>query len=198
MGDEETTKVKNPETTMTASPVNGVEWEVVGSKAKKKGKEAIMRFVEEGEWVSFYVTNLPNRCRREWLADAVKDVSQGLGVLADTFISSKPNKARNIFGFIKFSDVKNKWDLERRLKGVTVGVMKAKVNLQKFDRQGKPVESEVQNSVQSVKAEDSRSVGLAEGSRSEDGWTGRAAQGGAGRGAGGDWSADGSSVVRMS
>ncbi|KAK9048616.1 hypothetical protein SSX86_032419, partial [Deinandra increscens subsp. villosa] len=71
----------------------------------------------------------------EWLAEAVA----GYGSLVDSYIAKKTNKAGNIFGFVKFKDVKDKRAFERKLKGVTVGVMKARVNLQKFNREGKPV-----------------------------------------------------------
>ncbi|KAK9057857.1 hypothetical protein SSX86_022696 [Deinandra increscens subsp. villosa] len=103
-------------------------------RMEKENRVIVDRLNEEG-FVSFYVTNLPDGCRKEWLADAVSE----FGCLADSFVAKKRNKAGNVFGFVKFRNVKDKRALECKLKGVTIGVMKARVNLQKFNRQGRPV-----------------------------------------------------------
>ncbi|KAK9079537.1 hypothetical protein SSX86_001209 [Deinandra increscens subsp. villosa] len=110
-------------------------WTVVEGRASKKEKGKGVSKFDSDDLVSFYVTNLPNACRKEWLAEAVA----GFGELADTFNARRPNKVGNVFGFVKFRGVKDKWELERRMRGITVGVMRARVNLQKFDRSGKPV-----------------------------------------------------------
>ncbi|KAK9047960.1 hypothetical protein SSX86_033078 [Deinandra increscens subsp. villosa] len=90
----------------------GEGWTMVGGRSLKKEKTvADYGKFDDGDLVSFYVTNLLNACRREWLEEAMVEAVAGLGQLADTFIPKWTNKAGKVFGFVKFKGVKDKWAL---------------------------------------------------------------------------------------
>ncbi|KAK9073481.1 hypothetical protein SSX86_007805 [Deinandra increscens subsp. villosa] len=113
-------------------------WNVVDRRSRKtNGKEARSNTVV-GQ-TSYYVTNIPEGCSKEDLEVECRI----FGRVEDVFISRKRNKAGDRFWFIKFSGVKDRRELEKVLNRVRIGNMKISVNLERFNRDGSPVDANV-------------------------------------------------------
>ncbi|KAK9049836.1 hypothetical protein SSX86_031195 [Deinandra increscens subsp. villosa] len=65
------------------------------------------------------------------------DACKHLGRITDVYISYRKSRSGEVFGFIKFTGVKNIWDLEKRLCKVKIGRLVLNANVEKFDRGGR-------------------------------------------------------------
>ncbi|KAI3675496.1 hypothetical protein L1987_85086 [Smallanthus sonchifolius] len=81
---------------------------------------------------TFYVANLPN-------GTSAKDLEtcfEPYGKVADAYVAVKRDRAGALFGFVRFSGVVYKREMERSLSSVTLNNAILSVNLAKFDRGG--------------------------------------------------------------
>ncbi|KAI3695503.1 hypothetical protein L1987_78500 [Smallanthus sonchifolius] len=83
---------------------------------------------------TFFVANLP----KGTLAKDLEHYFGPYGRITDTYVAVKRDKAGSLFGFVIFSYVIGKWDLERSMSMITINNAKLSVNLAKFDRGGNP------------------------------------------------------------
>ncbi|KAI3717424.1 hypothetical protein L1987_69027 [Smallanthus sonchifolius] len=86
---------------------------------------------------SFFVSNLPEGIK----AKELEDCFCSFGRVVDVYVASKKDKAGSYFGFVRFTGVSNKWDLERSMRDVKMNNLSLSVNLAKVDRDGKPANS---------------------------------------------------------
>ncbi|KAI3744324.1 hypothetical protein L1987_57403 [Smallanthus sonchifolius] len=112
-----------------------------GKKTEDAGGEA-----EKGRRLipatSYYVSNLPEGTTSKDLAPYF----QNYGRLVDIYVAAKKDKSGSFFGFVRFEDVDNKWELEKAMTEIHIDNARLSVNLAKFDRDGKPNNREVQRS----------------------------------------------------
>ncbi|KAM0026093.1 putative RNA recognition motif domain, nucleotide-binding alpha-beta plait domain superfamily [Helianthus debilis subsp. tardiflorus] len=90
-----------------------------------------------GQVVKFFVSNIPDGCRPWDLATRLKD----FGEVSGTYIARKRDKDGLKFGFVSFKGVRDWKELERRLKGVKLGLNALKINLTRFAKENGFVES---------------------------------------------------------
>ncbi|KAK9068523.1 hypothetical protein SSX86_012637 [Deinandra increscens subsp. villosa] len=113
-------------------------WQTVNRRKKivtEAGK--LKRYQWPASVVSYYISNLPEGCSRYRLR---KECAQ-FGKVVDVFISNKPGKGGEIFGFVKFDEVKDKVMLERVLGKIKMGNQVISANLEKFDKNKKFIRS---------------------------------------------------------
>ncbi|KAI3793987.1 hypothetical protein L1987_36611 [Smallanthus sonchifolius] len=89
---------------------------------------------EDPRETTFYVANLRNGT----MAIDLVSCFEAFGRVVDSYVAAKRDKACGLFGFIRFSDVDDKWELERTLANVTLNNARLVVNVAKFDQDGKP------------------------------------------------------------
>ncbi|KAK9078122.1 hypothetical protein SSX86_002179 [Deinandra increscens subsp. villosa] len=88
-----------------------------------------------GNVMSYYVTNLPEGCN-PW---SLEKECRSFGEVVDVFISGKRNMDGCCFGFVKFKGVRDKVALEKMLDAIRIGGKKLVINLERYDRNGKPI-----------------------------------------------------------
>ncbi|MFS7979722.1 putative RNA recognition motif domain, nucleotide-binding alpha-beta plait domain superfamily [Helianthus anomalus] len=76
----------------------------------------------------FFISNLPEGCT-PW---ELKCGIAGCGEISGTYVARKRDKEGNRFGFASFIDVKDKAELLKLLRGVSLGGCKLKVNIARF------------------------------------------------------------------
>jgi len=100
------------------------EWHVVRKRGSGWKKSSI----------NFFFTNFP----LEYQEEDMWRVFQRWGRVVDMFISRRLNNKNQRFGFVKFQDVVDAVDLERRLDSVWIGYWKVRVNSLKYGRDREP------------------------------------------------------------
>ncbi|KAK9065290.1 hypothetical protein SSX86_016673 [Deinandra increscens subsp. villosa] len=68
----------------------------------------------------------------DWILDEFKK----LGKVADIFISRRKSRFGDVFGFVKFGGVGDKWKLEEKLGNIRLGNLKISSKLERFNRDG--------------------------------------------------------------
>ncbi|KAJ0467686.1 putative RNA recognition motif domain, nucleotide-binding alpha-beta plait domain superfamily [Helianthus annuus] len=76
----------------------------------------------------FFVANLPDGCTPWELRKAL----EGYGDIAGTYVAKKKDKGGGRFGFVSFSNVRDRGELESSLRGARMGYNKLKVNIARF------------------------------------------------------------------
>ncbi|KAF5772056.1 putative RNA recognition motif domain, nucleotide-binding alpha-beta plait domain superfamily [Helianthus annuus] len=76
----------------------------------------------------FFISNLPEGCT-PW---ELKCGLAGYGDISDTYVARKRDKDGNRFGFASFKDVRDKGEVLKSLRGVSLGGCKLKVNIARF------------------------------------------------------------------
>ncbi|KAJ0565309.1 putative RNA recognition motif domain, nucleotide-binding alpha-beta plait domain superfamily [Helianthus annuus] len=87
-----------------------------------------LRFDGSKSITKFFISNLPEGCT-PW---ELKCGIAGCGDISDTYVAKKRDKQGCRFGFASFKDVKDKTDLLKLLRGVSLGGCKLKVNIARF------------------------------------------------------------------
>ncbi|KAI3732039.1 hypothetical protein L1987_63236 [Smallanthus sonchifolius] len=105
---------------------------------KTPGYDKRWKRKEDPRETSFYVANLPNGTMSMDLAKCF----ESFGRVVDTYVAAKRDKAGGLFGFVRFSGVEDKWEMERSLACVNLNNARLVVNVAKFDRDGKPCSRE--------------------------------------------------------
>ncbi|KAI3694966.1 hypothetical protein L1987_77952 [Smallanthus sonchifolius] len=60
------------------------------------------------------------------------------GEVVDAYVAAKRDKAGGLFGFVRFTGVKDKWEMERSMSAISLNNAMLAVNLAKFDKERKP------------------------------------------------------------
>ncbi|KAI3818748.1 hypothetical protein L1987_12565 [Smallanthus sonchifolius] len=135
----------------TRRPPEGV-WQDPRRKMKEGNRS--------GRWTSYYVANLPEGTKPEDL----KTCFNQFGNVVDIYVASRKDKSGSCFGFVRFSMVEDKWELERSMREINMKNLRLSVNLAKYDRDGNPNARE-EKKTQAKEAKQYGSSGGAEDTR---------------------------------
>ncbi|KAD5317993.1 hypothetical protein E3N88_17939 [Mikania micrantha] len=84
------------------------------------------------------VANLPDGCA----AQEMTKEFQKFGVVLDSYVARKKDKAGNTFGFVRFEPITDTRSLELNINSIKMGNLKLVVNVAKFDKDGNPTSVE--------------------------------------------------------
>lgn len=103
-----------------------MEWKEV---RRRRAAEKVDRVI-----TTFFVTNVPKEATKKEISDAFI----GFGRLTDVFMGLRKGKNGKYYVFIRFTDVKNVKEMEKRLDGTMVRGRKLEVNLALHKRKEPP------------------------------------------------------------
>ncbi|PWA89211.1 RNA-directed DNA polymerase, eukaryota, Nucleotide-binding alpha-beta plait domain protein [Artemisia annua] len=103
------------------------EWQQVPERRRER-RERNEERPYTPEVTKFYVANLPDKCSSE----DIKKVFGDYGVIAEVYVARKLNKYGQRFAFVNFSGVKNKQELEVRLRDLRMSEVRLFSTLAKF------------------------------------------------------------------
>ncbi|KAK1413002.1 hypothetical protein QVD17_34682 [Tagetes erecta] len=84
--------------------------------------------------ISFYVSNLPMNCT----SMDMKQVFEHAGELVDAYATNKKDRTGSFFGFVRYCNIGDKKEFEKKLNGTKMRNLILSVNLAIFDRDGNP------------------------------------------------------------
>lgn len=79
---------------------------------------------------SFYVSNIS----QETTIDVMYEAFQGFGNLVDIYIPGRKDKGGSFFAFIKYENVRDAVEMEKKLNRVRCGHYITKVNISKYEK----------------------------------------------------------------